>query len=269
MNTETTLTAPVTINDLHSMKQRGEKISCLTAYDASFSAIIDSSGIDIMLVGDTLGITMQGHLTTVPVTLNDMIYHSQCVSRVRQRAFIIADLPFMTYATLEMAALNAAKLMQQGGAHMVKLEGGKPEIIKFLVAQGIPVCAHLGLLPQHIHQIGRYRVQGKQNLQAEQLVNDALAVQQAGAQLLILECIPAPLAAKITQHLTIPTIGIGAGINCDGQVLVLQDMLNISAGKRAKFSKNFMQEAASIQAAISAYHDAVKQGLFPTLEHSY
>ncbi|MFU8788093.1 MAG: 3-methyl-2-oxobutanoate hydroxymethyltransferase [Methylobacter sp.] len=260
---------PLSLTDLAAMKQRGEKISCLTAYDAAFSALIDQVGVDIMLVGDSLGMVIQGHHSTLPATVRDMVYHSRCVSNARQRAFIIADLPFMSYATPALAAKNAAKLMQLGGAQMVKLEGAKSECIRFLVDQGIPVCGHLGLLPQSINQLGSYKVQGKDQAAADKILNDALLLQQAGASLLVLECVPASLAKHISTELQIPVIGIGAGVDCDGQVLVLYDMLNIGTIKRPRFSRNFMTGAESIEAAVRAYHQAVKQSLFPAAEHSF
>jgi 3-methyl-2-oxobutanoate hydroxymethyltransferase len=260
---------PLTVNDLAAMKRRGEKISCLTAYDASFGALIDKVGVDMMLVGDSLGMVIQGHDTTLPVTINDMVYHTRCVSNARRRAFIIADLPFMSYATPAVAAKNAAKLMQLGGAQMVKLEGPRVEIVSFLVDQGIPVCGHLGLLPQLINQLGSYKVQGKEPADAAKIIADASQLQQAGAGLLVLECVPAVLAREISAQLDIPVIGIGAGVDCDGQVLVLYDMLDIGTGKRPRFSRNFMQDAASIEAAIHAYHQAVKQSQFPGAEHSF
>jgi len=260
---------PLTVNDLAAMKQRGEKISCLTAYDASFSALIDNVGIDMMLVGDSLGMVIQGHDTTLPVTIRDMVYHAHCVSNARRRAFIIADLPFMSYSTPVAAAQNAAKLMQIGGAQMVKLEGPRVECVSFLVDQGIPVCGHLGLLPQLINQIGSYKVQGKEPADAAKIIADAHKLQLAGAGLLVLECVPAALAKEISAQLSIPVIGIGAGVDCDGQVLVLYDMLNIGISKRPRFSRNFMQDAASIEAAIYAYHQAVKQSQFPGPEHSF
>lgn len=260
---------PLSINDLTAMKQRGEKISCLTAYDAGFGALIDKAGIDIMLVGDSLGMTVQGRSTTIPVTIDDMVYHARCVSSVRRRAFIIADLPFMTYSTPAAAAENAAKLMQIGGVQMVKLEGHRAEIVSFLSEQGVPVCGHLGLLPQFINRLGRYAVQGKERADAQKIIADAVNLQQAGAALLVLECVPALLAQEISRQLSIPVIGIGAGVDCDGQVLVLYDMLNIGIGKRPRFSKDFMAGAASIEAAVSAYHQAVKQKQFPSAEHSF
>lgn len=260
---------PLTVNDLTAMKQRGEKISCLTAYDASFSGLIDKVGIDMMLVGDSLGMVIQGHDTTLPATVSDMVYHARCVSTARRRAFVIADLPFMSYATPVIAARNAARLIQTGGAQMVKLEGPRVDIVSFLVDQGIPVCGHLGLLPQWINQLGSYKVQGKEPAGAAKIMADAHQLQQAGAGLLVLECVPAILAKEISAQLDIPVIGIGAGVDCNGQVLVLYDMLNIGTGKRPRFSRNFMQDAATIEAAIHAYHKAVKQSQFPGPEHSF
>lgn len=259
----------LSVSDLMAMKQAGEKITCLTAYDASFSALLDQAGIDIILIGDSLGMVIQGHTSTIPVSIEDMVYHSRCVSHARKRAFVIADLPFASYATPEQALQNAALLMQTGGAQMVKLEGAKIDVIRFLGEQGIPVCGHLGLLPQSVNRLGGYKVQGREQTQAQKILEDAVAIQDAGAGLLILECIPAMLAAEITQNLTIPVIGIGAGASCDGQVLVLYDMLNIGTGNRPRFSKNFMAEADSIADAIKAYHQAVKSGAFPSLEHCY
>jgi 3-methyl-2-oxobutanoate hydroxymethyltransferase len=251
------------------MKQRGEKITCLTAYDASFSALIDATGIEVILVGDSLGMVVQGHATTLPVTLDDIIYHTRCVMRSCRRALVIADLPFMTYSTPELAAQSAAKLIQLGGAQLVKFEGARIDIVEFLVKQGIAVCGHLGLLPQFIHQIGGYKVQGKACDSADQLIKEALALQKAGVSLLILECVPAELARKISEQLHIPVIGIGAGADCDGQVLVVYDMLGMSHGKRPRFSKDFLSETNSIEAALKIYYNAVKQGDFPTSAHSF
>ena len=257
----------LSILDLVAMKQAAEKISCLTVYDASFSYLVDEAGIDVMLVGDSLGMVIQGKATTVPVSIDEMVYHTQCVVNAKQRALVIADLPFLSYATVEMALSNAAKLMQQAGAEMVKLEGGHLDIIQHLVEFGVPVCGHLGLLPQSIYQLGRYKVQGQTATDAEHIFELAKKVEQAGASLLILECVPASLA--ITQALHIPVIGIGAGIECDGQVLVLYDVLGISSGRPPKFVKNFMTEATSIQEAIAHYQIAVKSVQFPTLAHSF
>ena len=261
--------SPLTHLDLLAMKQRGEKIACLTAYDASFAALIDAAGIDVIFVGDSLGMVIQGHTTTLPVKIDDMIYHTRCVTKTCKRALVIADLPFMAYATPELAAQNAAALIQNGGAKLVKLEGAKIEIVQFLVSQGIAVCGHLGLLPQFIHQLGGYKVQGKAAESAEKLLADALAIQNAGASMLILECVPAELARQITEQLTIPVIGIGAGGACDGQVLVVYDMLGIGTGNRPRFSKNFLVDTNSIESALKNYYLAVKQNAFPTAEHSF
>lgn len=259
----------LSIVDLFTMKQQDEKISCLTAYDASFSLVIDQAGIDVMLVGDSLGMVIQGKSTTVPVSIADMVYHTKAVVNARKRAFIVADLPFLSYSTPKIALKNAARLMQSAGAQMVKLEGAHIDIIKFLVGFGVPVCGHLGLLPQSINQIGVYKIQGKNQKDAEKIVDDAINIEHAGAKLLVLECVPADLAAKVTKMLKIPVIGIGAGVNCDGQVLVLYDMLGISIGRRPKFSKNFLQTSSSISEAIQQFHDAVKQSVFPGSEYSY
>jgi 3-methyl-2-oxobutanoate hydroxymethyltransferase len=259
----------LSINDITAMKRKGEKISCLTAYDASFAAVIDKVGIDILLVGDSLGMVVQGHSSTIPVSIGQMVYHTQCVCRARKRAYLIADMPFMTYSNLESAAQNAAQLLQQGGAQMVKLEGARLDCIRFLVDQGIPVCGHLGLLPQSIHQLGAYSVQGKEPEAAQKLCEDARNLQEAGASMLVLECVPAALAKQISEELVIPVIGIGAGVDCDGQVLVLYDMLNIGVSKRPRFSKNFMAGCNGVEEAITAYHHAVKNAEFPGLEHSF
>jgi len=263
------LDKPLSIKDLAAMKRRGEKISCLTAYDASFSALIDHAGIDVLLVGDSLGMCIQGHGTTLPVTVADMVYHTRCVVRARKRAWVVADMPFMSCPGKRAAAENAAKLLQEGGAQMVKLEGARFDIIDFLVGQGVPVCGHLGLLPQNINQMGGYGVQGKMARDAEQIMADAVGLQQAGAKLLVLECVPAGLAGDIAKELAIPVIGIGAGLDCDGQVLVLYDLLGVSAGTPPRFVKNFLVGAKSIPDAFLAFHQAVKQQQFPGKGHSY
>ncbi len=259
----------LTIIDLITLKQQGEKISCLTAYDASFSALIDKVGIEVILIGDSLGMVIQGQSSTVPVTIEEIIYHSCCVIRGKKQAFIIADLPFASYYSKMVAIENAIKIMQQGGVQMVKLEGAQIDIIYFLVEQGIPVCGHLGLLPQSINQLGHYQVKGRLQSEADKIFSDAQKIEQAGAKLLILECVPAILAKKISASLKIPVIGIGAGVDCDGQILVLYDMLGLSDGKRPRFTQNFMQGAESIEIAIQRYRDAVKKSLFPTIEQSY
>lgn len=261
-------TGLLNINHLAAMKRNGEKISCLTAYDAGFSAVIDRCGIDVMLVGDSLGMVVQGHQSTLNVTIKDMVYHTRAVSFARQRSFVLADLPFMTYPTPLIAAQNAARLMQ-AGAQMVKLEGARLDCVSFLVAQGIPVCGHLGLLPQSINCLGGYRVQGRDSLEAEKILTDAVKLQESGAGLLVLECVPASLAKAITERLTIPVIGIGAGRDCDGQVLVLYDILDIGTTRRPRFSKNFMIDAVSVEEAVANYHRAVKESRFPGPEHCY
>ncbi len=260
---------PLSIKDISTMKRRGEKIACLTAYDAGFAAVIDKVGVEILLVGDSLGMVVQGHDSTVPVTIGQMVYHTQCVSRARQRAYVIADMPFMTYSNPEQAAKNAARLLRVGGAQMVKLEGAKIDCVSFLVECGIPVCGHLGLLPQSIHQFGAYSIQGKLPDDAQKIRDDAHQLQQAGASLLVLECVPAALGKQISKELTIPVIGIGAGVDCDGQVLVLYDMLDVGIIKRPKFSKNFMAGGNGVEEAIKAYCLAVKNSEFPGAEHSF
>lgn len=250
------------------MKRQSEKIACLTAYDASFSSLIDHAGIEVILVGDSLGMVIQGRPSTLAVTLDDMVYHTRCVAEARRRAFVIADMPFLTYPDPLGAANNAAKLMQ-AGAQMVKLEGSRFEVVNFLVDQGIPVCGHLGLQPQSINRLGGYKVQGIETNEADKINADAQKLQQAGASLLVLECVPAKLAAEISAQLAIPVIGIGAGVGCDGQVLVLYDMLDIGVGKRPRFSMNFMQPPVSIAEALDNYRRAVKECRFPDMEHSF
>lgn len=259
-----------TLARLQTMKQKGEKIVMLTAYDYSFAGIIDTHGVDVILVGDSLGMVIQGHETTVPVTVDDIIYHTKTVTKATKQALVIADLPFMSYAFPEQAVQTAAKVMQESNAAMIKLEGGEPQVktVKSLVEQGIPVCAHLGLQPQSVHKLGGYRVQGRDKAQAKRILADAKALQDAGADMLILECVPVDLADRITKALNIPVIGIGAGASCDGQVLVLQDVLGISP-KAPKFSENFMQDGRNIQETVLAYVEAVKQGTFPAERHSF
>jgi 3-methyl-2-oxobutanoate hydroxymethyltransferase len=263
--------AAVTVNTLRSMKQTREKIACLTAYDASFATLLDDSGIDVQLVGDTLGMVIQGRDSTVPVSMDDMVYHAAAVARGRRRALLMVDMPFMSYATPQQAVVNAARLMQEGEAHMVKLECGslQTETVGQLTARGIPVCAHLGLQPQSVHRLGGYRVQGRDAAAARAMLQDALALQAAGADVLLLECVPMGLAAEITQAVDIPVIGIGAGPDCDGQVLVLYDMLGITPGRRPKFAKDFMAGGVDIRAAVAGYVEAVKNGAFPAPEHGF
>jgi 3-methyl-2-oxobutanoate hydroxymethyltransferase len=261
----------VTVATLKEMKQAGQKITCLTAYDYSFASLLDRAGLDMVMVGDSLGMTMQGHASTLPVTIADMVYHTACVARGVSRALIIGDMPFASYQMSPTQAYeNAARLMQ-AGAQVVKLEGGAPmvESVRFLVERGIPVCAHLGLTPQSVHQLGGYRVQGRDEAGAQQLRADAKLLQGAGASLLVLEAVPAALAGAVTAELAIPTIGIGAGPDTDGQVLVLQDMLGLYPRPSPKFSKNFMAGAAGLEAAVKAYVEAVRGKTFPGPEHSF
>ncbi len=264
-------TKPITRATLEAMKRDGEKIACLTAYDASFASLIDAAGVEVIIVGDSLGMVIQGKESTLPVSLDDMIYHAACVARGAQRALRVVDMPFLTYVNAREAIANAARLMQEGGAQMVKLEGGARviEAVHDMVLQGIPVCGHLGLLPQSVHQLGGYRVQGREQEAAHAMLEDARGLEAAGASLLVLECVPAELAREITRAVSMPVIGIGAGPDCDGQVLVMQDMLGITPGKRPKFSKDFMAGQSSIQDAVRAYVGAVKAKSFPASEHSF
>lgn len=262
------------MTSLLTLQQRasaGEKLAVLTAYDASFAALLESCGIDALLVGDSLGMVLQGQRSTLPVRLADMVYHTASVARGAPASFIIADLPFGSYQASPAQAFEAAAQLMAAGAHCVKLEGGAVMVdtVAFLSARGIPVCAHLGLLPQSVNTLGGYKVQGKSEPAARQLLADALALQQAGAGMIVLEAIPAALAAEVTQALHIPTIGIGAGPDCSGQVLVLHDMLGVTAGKPPRFVRNFMMGADSVQTAVSAYVKAVKSGEFPAPEHCF
>ena len=261
---------PTTIQTLRAFKEAGEKFTCITSYDATFSHVVSTAGVDVILVGDSLGMVLQGHDSTLPVTMEQMIYHIEGVKRGNQGALIMADMPFMSYATPEQALDNAALLMQ-AGAHMVKIEGGEwlCDTIHMLSERGIPVCAHLGLTPQSVNKLGGYKVQGRESAQAEEMIAHAKAQEQAGADIILLECVPSELADKITRSVSTPVIGIGAGADTDAQVLVLHDLLGITPGRRAKFVKNFMTEADSIEGAIKAYVDAVKSGQFPATEHTF
>lgn len=260
----------VTISKLQEMRQAGEKIAVLTAYDASFAALMDQAGIDVILIGDSLGNIVQGETSTLPVTIEHMVYHTSCVAKGQASAFLIADMPFGSYSTPEQAMQNAAQLMRSG-AHMVKLEGGAwlTETVKFLVERSVPVCAHLGLLPQSVHTLGGFKVQGKSTESAQTLINDAKALQEAGAQLLVLEAIPSELGKKVTESIQIPTIGIGAGADCSGQVLVMHDMLGAFPGRSPKFVKNFLSGQSSIEEAFKCYVQEVKTGKFPGPEHCF
>lgn len=261
---------PITISKLLAMHGDGEKIAVLTAYDSTMSALLNRCGVEVILVGDSLGNVVQGHTSTTPVTIEEMAYHTECVARTNTQAFLIADLPFASYGDPMQALESSAELMR-AGADMVKLEGGtwQIDVIQYLVERSVPVCAHLGLLPQSVHLLGGYKVQGKSKDDATHMLEQAHACEAAGAQMLVLEAIPSALGEMITKSLRIPTIGIGAGPNCSGQVLVLPDMLGISPGKPPKFVKDFMADHASIEAAIKAYVKEVKSGKFPGPEHSF
>lgn len=260
----------VTISKLQEMRQAGEKIAVLTAYDASFAALMDQAGVDVILIGDSLGNIVQGETSTLPVTIEHMVYHTSCVAKGQVSAFLIADMPFGSYSTPEQAMQSAAQLMR-AGAHMVKLEGGAwlAETVKFLVERSVPVCGHLGLLPQSVHTLGGFKVQGKSTESAQTLINDAKALQEAGAQLLVLEAIPSDLGKKVTESIQIPTIGIGAGADCSGQVLVMHDMLGAFPGRSPKFVKNFLSGQSSIEEAFKCYVQEVKTGKFPGPEHCF
>ncbi|MGH8147658.1 MAG: 3-methyl-2-oxobutanoate hydroxymethyltransferase [Rhodanobacteraceae bacterium] len=256
----------VTVPGLRAMKARGEKIAMLTCYDASFAAHMEAAGVDVALVGDSLGMVVQGNASTLPVTLDDMVYHTRLVARGLVATMLVADMPFMQFRDPTTALSAAARLMAEGGAAMVKLEGGSDwvcEVITALTAHEVPVCAHLGLTPQSVHKLGGYRMQGKTEDAAARLRAEARAVVHAGAELLVLESVPATLAATITKELPIPTIGIGAGADCDGQVLVCYDMLGITPGRRPKFSKDFLAGRGSLREAIAGYTEDVRAGRFP------
>jgi 3-methyl-2-oxobutanoate hydroxymethyltransferase len=264
--------AAVTVPALRAMKGEGRKIVSITAYDASFARLVDAAGVDFVLVGDSLGMVVQGHGSTLPVTVEDIVYHAACVARGLRHALLVADMPFQSYATPERALDSAAALVARGGASMVKLEGAGPllDAIRFVSERDIPVCAHLGLTPQSVARLGGYKVQGREEAAAQRLLADAAAVADAGADLLVLECVPSALAAEITARIAIPTIGIGAGPACDGQILVLHDMLGINSGhRRPRFVRNFMEGAGSIAGAVEAYAAAVRDGSFPGPGHGY
>ena len=262
----------ITLSNLHKMMREGERITMLTCYDASFASLLDGAGVDTLLIGDSLGNVLQGHESTLPVTLRDMVYHTGCVARGAKRSFIIGDMPFGTFQISPQEAFRNAAEIMAAGAQMVKIEGGRPmlETIAFLTERGIPVCGHLGLTPQSVHQLGGYKVQGKAEDDAQRLLDDARILEEAGAGMIVLEAIPASLASQVTAAAKVPTIGIGAGVDCHGQVLVLHDMLDVYPGKKAKFVKNFMKAAAgSIQDAVALYVAEVRSGKFPGREHSF
>jgi 3-methyl-2-oxobutanoate hydroxymethyltransferase len=264
-------TSPVTLSTLREMKSRGEAIACLTAYDASMASAVDAAGVDLILVGDSLGMVVQGHPTTIPVTTDDVAYHTACARAGIRRALLVADMPFASFATPEVALDNAVVLMQEGGAQMVKLEGGvqQIEVVEFLAAQGIPVCAHIGLKPQSVHKLGGFKVQGKAEDAAAAMIDEARDLEAAGADIVLLECIPTALGQAITEAVSAPVIGIGAGPHTDGQILVLYDMLGITPGRQPRFVRDFMAGAGSVHDAIAAYVAAVKDGSYPAPEHCF
>lgn len=263
---------PITLFQLGRMHAEGRKIVMLTCYDASFAALLDRAGVDVILVGDSLGNVLQGHTSTLPVTMDHMVYHTECVSRGCHRPFIVTDMPFGSYHEGPAQAMHNAARLMAAGAQMVKIEGGAHvvETVHYLVERGVPVCAHIGLTPQSVHQLGGYRVQGRDDDGASRLRAEAVALEQAGAALMVMEMVPADLAADITANLgTMATIGIGAGADCDGQVLVLHDMLGVYPGRKARFVRNFMDGAATIEDAVARYAAAVRDGSFPAEEHNY
>ncbi len=264
------VTKAVTIPSLNAMRSAGNKISMLTCYDASFASLMDRCGVDVLLIGDSLGMVCNGHQSTLPVTVAEVAYHTAAVARGNKNAMVLADMPFGSYGTPE-SAFNNAVLLMQAGAHMVKLEGGAwlAETVRFLTDRAVPVCAHLGLTPQSVHQLGGYKVQGKTIESATQLKADAQLLQAAGAAIVLFEAIPSALGKEITDLLTVPTIGIGAGPDCSGQVLVMHDILGVFPGRKARFVKNFMEGQVNIDAAVTAFVEAVKDGSFPALEHCF
>lgn len=263
--------SPLSVPSFRRMKSQAQRIVCLTAYDASFASAMDAAGIDLVLVGDSLGMVVQGHASTLPVTVDQMVYHSAAVARGLRRAVLMADLPYQSYATPQRALDSAARLQAEGQAAIIKLEGAGHVLdsIEFLSARDIPVCAHLGLTPQSVLKLGGYRVQGRDAEAAQRLREDARRVAEAGAELLVLECVPAGLAAEITRDIAIPTIGIGAGPDCDGQVLVMHDLLGVTPGRRPRFVKDFLAGAGTVEAAFLAYAEAVRSGSFPASEHCF
>jgi 3-methyl-2-oxobutanoate hydroxymethyltransferase len=262
---------PVNVSTLQDMKVAHEPIACLTAYDASFAQLVDMAGTDVVLVGDSLGMVIQGHDTTVPVTVDHVIYHCRAVARGLRRAFLMADMPFMSYATPVQALDNAVRLMQEGGAMMVKLEGGQGQVgvVEYLAEHDIPVCAHLGLKPQSVHKIGGFKVQGRERSAADKMLDDARALEAAGADVVLLECVPNAVGRSIREALQVPVIGIGAGPHVDGQILVLYDILGITQGRTPRFVKNFMRGSDSALNAIRAYVEAVKSRTYPAEEHCF
>jgi len=261
----------VTTRTLREMKKNRQKVACMTAYDAAFASVLDHANIDLVLVGDSLGMVVQGHETTIPVSMEDMIYHTKMVKRGLTRAMLMSDMPFMSYSNDAQCLRNAARLMKEGGAEIVKLEWGELEIdmVRRLTECGIPVCAHLGLTPQAIYKYGGYKVQGREEYAAEKMVSDAYLLEEAGADVLLLECVPRTLAERITHAAQVPVIGIGAGLGVDGQILVLYDVIDIAPGKRTRFSKNYLKQEGSIRGALESYVKEVKEEIFPSEEYSF
>mgnify|MGYP000551285787 FL=1 len=260
----------VTLSTLQAYKRAGETFSCLTAYDASFAHAASAAGIDVLLVGDSLGMVLQGHSSTLPVTIDDICYHTRSAARGKGHSLLMVDLPFMSNATTERLLEDGAALMR-AGAELVKVEGEAwmADGIHELTRRGVPVCAHLGLTPQTVYQLGGYKVQGREAEQAEKIINDAKVLAEAGASVILLECVPASLGKAVTEALDVPVIGIGAGPDTDGQILVMHDVLGVTHGRTPRFVKNFMADAHSIQGAFEQYHEAVKTRTFPALEHCF
>ena len=262
---------PVTVTTLAGMRAKGEKIACITAYDASFGTLVDVAGADLVLVGDSLGMVVQGHDTTVPVTMDDMVYHTRCVARGLRRAFLVADMPFASYALPELAFRNAARLMQEGGARMVKLEGGMLQVktVEFLSGRDIPVCAHIGLTPQSVHKLGGFKVQGREEAAAERMIREARALEDAGADIVLLECVPSELGQAVREEVSVPVIGIGAGPGVDGQILVLYDIIGLTTGRRPRFVRDYSIETHNPLEAVRAYVASVKDCSYPAPEHCF
>ena len=260
----------VTLSTLLKKKSAGEKITALTAYDASFAKLFDEQGVDVMLIGDSMGMVLQGHSDTLPVKIEHLVYHTECVARGTQKSFVIADMPFMSYATPEQTYENAAKLMA-AGASMVKVEGGEwlTDTIEGLKQRGVPVCGHIGLTPQSVHVFGGFKIQGKTEQAAAELVASAQALEAAGAQLLVLECVPTEVGKRVAESVTMPVIGIGAGVHTDGQILVMHDMLGVSANYMPRFSKNYLQETGDLRTAVQQFISDVHGATFPAPEHSF
>ena len=261
----------VTLRDLKARKFNGERIVMLTCYDASFSQLLDDCGVDVLLIGDSLGMVLQGHGSTLPVSMDQLVYHTECVARPKPKAWILADMPFGSYQESPVQAYANAVRLMAAGAQMVKIEGGAwlAPTVEFLTQRGIPVCAHLGLTPQSVHQLGGYRVQGRDAAAAEQLITDAKLLQASAADMVLVELIPTPLGKLLTESLSVPTIGIGAGPYTTGQVLVLHDILDVTPGKKARFAKNYLAGAGSIREAISHYVAEVRSGAYPGSEHGF